>query len=92
MSSCVSGQGPAAPEEPLRILLVEDAPDDAELILRELRRGGGACACQRVQSRADLERALRQFAPDIVLADHGLPQFNAFEALQLVRREQPRPL
>jgi PAS domain S-box-containing protein len=70
--------------------LVEDAADDAELILRELRRGGVPCACQRVQSRADLGHALRHFAPDIVLADHGLPQFNAFEALQLVRREQPR--
>ena len=35
---------------PLRVLIVEDSEDDAELSLRELRRGGYDPACERVES------------------------------------------
>ena len=35
---------------PLRVLLVEDSPDDAELVLLELRRGGFRLDPVRVQT------------------------------------------
>ncbi len=69
--------------------MVEDVAADAELMLRELRRAGVRCATQRVESGTDLRRALHEFAPDIVLADHALPQFSALDALHLVRHERP---
>ncbi len=88
MSSSASSEG-LSPGEPLRILLVEDVVADAELMLRELRRAGVRCATQRVQSGTDLRHALHHFAPDVVLADHALPQFNALDALHVVQRERP---
>src|SRR5207247_2625574 len=86
MSSSTSSEGPS-PREPLRILMVEDVAADAELMLRELRRAGVRCATQRVESGTDLRRALHEFAPDIVLADHALPQFSALDAPHLLRHQ-----
>lgn len=36
------------------VLFVEDAPDDAELLLRELRRGGLEVEWRRVETREEL--------------------------------------
>ena len=43
---------------PLRLLLVEDSADDADLILRELRRAGYDPTCERVQTAAEMKAAL----------------------------------
>src|SRR5882762_5425757 len=72
---------------PARILIVEDVANDAELMTRELRRGGLAFTHQRVQTAAALRAALRSFVPDVVLSDHSLPQFTASDALRVVREE-----
>ncbi len=71
--------------KPLRALLVEDSPSDADLVLLELRRGGYEVSSQRVQTAADLERTL-QGEWDIVLSDYSMPYFSGLEALRLVRR------
>src|SRR5438034_659131 len=70
----------------LRVLLVEDEPDDAELIIRELRRAGLGFRWHRVDSRPDYIEALRD-PPDVVLSDHKLPQFSALDALRLLRQQ-----
>ena len=70
-----------------RILIVEDAVPDAELMTRELRRAGLVFTSQRVQDEAALRNALRAFVPHIVLSDHSLPQFTALDALRVVRAE-----
>ncbi|MBI4499844.1 MAG: PAS domain S-box protein [Gemmatimonadetes bacterium] len=70
----------------LRVLLVEDEPDDAELIIRELRRAGLGFRWIRVDTRPDYLEALRD-PPDVVLSDHTLPQFSAIEALRLLRQQ-----
>jgi len=72
---------------PARILIVEDVANDADLMTRELRRGGLVFTHERVQTEATLRAALRSFMPDIVLSDHSLPQFNASDALRVVREE-----
>jgi PAS domain S-box-containing protein len=69
----------------VRVLMVEDSEDDADLILRELRRGGLAVAHERVESADGLRGALARGAWDIVLSDYGMPHFNALEAFALVR-------
>ena len=76
-------------EGPLRILLVEDAEDDADLMLRELHRAGVRCVSARVQTEVELIEALYSFLPDVVLSDHSLPQFTALEALHTIQRARP---
>ncbi|MEX2598119.1 MAG: response regulator, partial [Dehalococcoidia bacterium] len=69
----------------LRVLLVEDSPDDAELIQREIRRGGYDLRCDVVETKTDFGHALEQEAWDVVLCDHNLPSFDSFQALQLLQ-------
>ena len=69
----------------LHLLIVEDSPEDAALIRRELERAGCAAACERVETEAALRQALAQSAWDAVLCDYTLPQFSGKMALQIVR-------
>ncbi|MBW3633593.1 MAG: PAS domain S-box protein [Chloroflexi bacterium] len=69
---------------PLRVLLLEDQPADAELALAELRRAGFASAGPRVETEADFLAALDPVL-DVILADYSLPQFDAERALRLVQ-------
>ena len=73
----------------VRILLLEDAPADAALIQRELTKAGLVFVSQRVDTRPGFEEALRIFAPDVILSDHGLPGFDGAAALQLVKERFP---
>ncbi len=73
----------------LKILLLEDDPNDAELMQRELRTAGLDFIAKRVDTRADFVVALETFAPDLVLADYKLPDFNGAEALAHVRQVHP---
>jgi PAS domain S-box-containing protein len=71
-------------QEPLRLLLVEDADDDAELLLRELRRSGFEVASHRVQTASTLELALAE-EWDIVICDYGMPELDVQSVLASVR-------
>ena len=69
---------------PLRVLIVEDQEDDATLMLRELRRAQFEPEHERVDTEPALAAALAKGGWDIVLSDHGLPQFNSLQALNMV--------
>jgi signal transduction histidine kinase len=71
--------------KPIRVLLIEDSPDDAELVLRELKRGGYEVAHERVQTAAELRAALGRTHWEIVLSDYAMPEFSGPEALSLVK-------
>ena len=73
----------------VRILLLEDVPADAALIQRELTKAGLVFVSQQVDTRVAFEEALRIFAPDVILSDHGLPGFDGAAALQFVRERFP---
>ena len=77
----------SAPDCKLRVLLVEDNPSDAELILRELRRGGFDVTSDIVQTVEDLTRQVRAQPYQIILADYNLPQWRGIESLEVLRRE-----
>ena len=74
---------------PIRVLLVEDVPDDAALVERELRRAGIRGATRRVDSERGFREALGGFAPDVILSDHSLPTFGASDALRIALLEAP---
>jgi hypothetical protein len=79
----------AAPVDTLRILLVEDQADDAELAIRELVRAELRCETRRVDSAPAFRQAIADFRPDVVLADYTVPGFGGMVALEIVRAEAP---
>ena len=69
---------------PLQILLVEDNPADAELIVRLLKKEGLKFSWQLVESELEyLERLTNPV--DLILADWSLPQFSGMQALTLMQ-------
>ncbi len=56
------------PSAPLRVLILEDNPDDAELLVRRLRQAGFDCDWQRVETEAAYQ-ALLSPQLDLILAD-----------------------
>ena len=70
---------------PLRILLIEDNPADADLITYELRKGGIEHSAYCVAAKKDFLRQLRQEPPDAIISDFSMPQFNALDALHLLQ-------
>lgn len=68
----------------LRVLLVEDSPDDTALLLRVLRRGGYEPLCERVETAAQMQAALAR-PWDVVIADYVLPHFSGLDAVRLLR-------
>ena len=71
---------------PLRLLLVEDVPTDAELICHELRKAKIDFSWQRVETKDDFITGLSNFTPDAILADYHLPRFSAMEALRVLKQ------
>ncbi|MBI1992999.1 MAG: GAF domain-containing protein [Deltaproteobacteria bacterium] len=69
---------------PLKVLILEDRPADAELMVHELERAGFEPSYQRVESEADYLAQLQK-VPDIILADHTMPHFGAPQALDLLK-------
>ena len=69
----------------LHLLVVEDSEDDAELILREVRRGGYAVEFERVETKSDMQQALGRGSWDIILSDYSMPQFSAMAALSALK-------
>ena len=68
----------------LQLLIVEDNPDDMELLLHELRHAGFDPQWTRVQTGPDFQEALKK-QPDIILSDFAMPQFDGLQALELLR-------
>lgn len=71
--------------QPRRILIVEDSPDDAELSVRALRRGGCDLTYQRVDTPDAMRSALQGSTWDLVIADYSMPHFNGLAALKMLR-------
>jgi two-component system, cell cycle sensor histidine kinase and response regulator CckA len=70
---------------PLNILIVEDSPNDADLVLFELRRAGYTPEWKRVETESDFLAELKKL-PDIVLSDYSLPQFSGLRAAELLQK------
>jgi len=73
----------------IKVLLVEDAAEDAEMLLREIRVKGLDVVSRRVDTSADYEEALATFSPDLILSDYTLPGFDGTDALQIAKSRSP---
>jgi PAS domain S-box-containing protein len=70
----------------IKILHLEDAAADAELIARELKTGKIDSEILLVDDKVKFEKALKDFLPDVILCDHRLHSFDSHEALQMVKK------
>ena len=70
-----------------RLLLVEDNPEDAHLILRQLHRSGFEFDWERVETEPDF---LAHLTPelDLILSDFEMPQFSGSRALELLKESK----
>jgi signal transduction histidine kinase/CheY-like chemotaxis protein len=68
---------------PLQLLIVEDRPDDAELLLEELKRAGYEPTWTRVETPEQFVAGLDE-EPDIVVCDYSLPAMTALDALRIL--------
>ena len=73
----------------IKVLLVEDRVEDAEMLLREMRMRGLSVVSQRVDTGTEFEEALAAFAPDLILSDYSLPGFDGTEALRIAQKQRP---
>lgn len=70
----------------LRVLIIEDSEDDAELLAIALERGGYKVMWQRVDNERDLRTAVDgSRCWDIAIADYSMPQFSAIAALTVFK-------
>jgi PAS domain S-box-containing protein len=72
----------------LNILILEDNPDDAELVVAELEKGRCIINWNRVDTEEDFKKSLKE-PPDLILADYKLPSLNALDALRIKQEIAP---
>ena len=76
-------------KDSLRILNVEDNPDDAEFNQAMISARWPQCELVRVDRREDFEAALAQGGFDVILSDYSMPGFSGRHALELAREKRP---
>ena len=70
----------------LKVLIIEDFPDDAALVELELQRAGIEPECTRVDTADGLMNALESQQWDIIISDYNLPDFDGLEALKILKK------
>jgi two-component system sensor kinase len=75
-------------KQKLHLLILEDNPDDAELMVRELKKEGFEFEWKRVETEKAFKEALSK-KPDIILADYKLPTFDGMAAIKLQQEISP---
>ena len=75
---------------PIKILILEDVPLDGELMERELKRENIDFVSERVEKEEEYTRELKEFQPDVILADHSLPQFDGISAMHIAQNISPQ--
>ncbi len=75
--------------QPLRVLIIDDSPDDAFLAADHLHRAGYELTWRRVETEAGLTASLRSDTWDLILSDYHMPGFSGMEALQICKESMP---
>jgi multidomain signaling protein FimX len=72
----------------LRLLIVDDSPDDAEIAVAALRKGGYMLKSQRTQDLLGLQTAIEKGEWDVIISEYQLPHFGAALVLEWLKRAQ----
>jgi PAS domain S-box-containing protein len=73
-----------------RILILEDNPDDAELLLYEIASFNIQLVSKIVSNKEEYIAAVDNFDPDVVIADFNIPpNFDAIQAIRILRKKNP---
>src|SRR5215510_7098902 len=70
---------------PLELLVVEDSPDDYDLLVLLFRDSDFAVHAERVEEATGFREALGRQRWDLVISDHNLPRFGSAEAFTVLR-------
>ena len=70
---------------PLKLLIAEDNPIDADLALRQIRHDGFNPDWERIDSEAEYVARLRPEL-DLIISDYDMPQFTGLRALELLKK------
>lgn len=71
---------------PTKILHLEDLPDDAYLVEKELRKAHHNFEIKVVDNQYEFESALEEYRPDVIISDHSLPSFNSLTAMEILEK------
>lgn len=71
----------------LKLLIIDDSEDDALILVREIQTGGFKCAWTRIETEKELLAQIRD-EWDFIVIDYSMPQFNAMEALRIIKEHQ----
>jgi two-component system, cell cycle sensor histidine kinase and response regulator CckA len=74
---------------PLRILHLEDNPQDIALVQSALEADGIVCATTCVQTHGEFVAALERGGIDLILSDFTLPTFDGLSALKIAHARWP---
>jgi two-component system sensor histidine kinase UhpB len=69
----------------IRVLILEDQAQDAELMVHEMEKAGIRCLWKRVDTKEAFKKEIVDFLPDAVLSDFQLPRFDGLSALGIIR-------
>jgi len=69
----------------LRVLIVEDSPTDAKLVVHELRRTNRPIEFERVEDAPSMRAALARAPWHAVISDWSMPKFSGLAALAVVK-------
>jgi two-component system sensor histidine kinase UhpB len=75
-------------DEVHQILFLEDNPDDVELMEHELREAGVRFMSRRVDGKNEFVNEVKDFKPDVILADYSLPMFNGMQAFRILKEKR----
>src|SRR5262249_49509493 len=79
----------AMSQSPKRFLLLEDDPNDVDLICRSLTARWPDCSIIRVTTETCFAEALEGGGFDVILSDYAVPGFHGTEALAMARQRRP---
>jgi len=71
----------------IKILIVEDNPNDVDLLQHELKKSGLNFSYEVVQTENEFIAALDNFEPEIILSDYSLPSFDGLTAFHIKQKK-----